>query len=171
MSKQITICGDLHGKFDDLLVILHKNGLPSAENPYIFNGDFVDRGKRGLEVFLILLLCFIAIPGAVYLNRGNHEDIIMNQRYGFIREVQSKYKKNHEKLLKLIEGVYRYLPLGTIINNKVLVVHGGISDSTDLEMIRSLDRGKYASLLRPPLSDSSAPGSEVINKVEWKQKL
>ncbi|KAJ8978307.1 hypothetical protein NQ317_008179 [Molorchus minor] len=51
--------------------------------------------------------------------------------------------KNSEKLLKLIEGVYRYLPLGTIVNNKVLIVHGGISDSTDLEMIRSLDRGKY----------------------------
>ncbi|KAJ8922782.1 hypothetical protein NQ315_007817 [Exocentrus adspersus] len=170
ISKQITVCGDLHGKFDDLLVILHKNGLPSVENPYVFNGDFIDRGKRGLEVLLILLISLLALPGAVYLNRGNHEDIIMNQRYGFIREVQSKYRKNSEKLLRLIEGVYRYLPLGTIVNNKVLIVHGGISDSTDLEMIRSLDRGKYASLLRPPLSDSStAPGSDTINKVEWKQ--
>ncbi|XP_030767098.1 serine/threonine-protein phosphatase rdgC [Sitophilus oryzae] len=169
LSKQITICGDLHGKFDDLLVILHKNGLPSAENPYIFNGDFVDRGKRGLEVILILLLCFIAFPGGIYLNRGNHEDHIMNQRYGFIREVQSKYRKNHERLLKLFEGVYRWLPLGTIINNKVLVVHGGISDTTDLEMIRSLEREKYVSLLRPPLGDSSAPGAEAIDKLEWKQ--
>ncbi|XP_057659021.1 serine/threonine-protein phosphatase rdgC isoform X1 [Diorhabda carinulata] len=169
ITKQLTVCGDLHGKFDDLLVILHKNGLPSIDNPYVFNGDFVDRGKRGLEVFLILLLCLLAIPGAVYLNRGNHEDIIMNQRYGFIREVQSKYKKNHEKLLRLIEGVYRYLPLGTIVNNKVLIVHGGISDITDLDMIKGLDRGRYVSLLRPPLTDSSAPGAEVIDKVEWKQ--
>ncbi|CAG9859784.1 unnamed protein product [Phyllotreta striolata] len=169
MTKQLTVCGDLHGKFDDLLVILHKNGLPSADNPYVFNGDFVDRGKRGLEVFLILLLCLLTIPGGVYLNRGNHEDIIMNQRYGFIREVQSKYKKNHEKLLRLIEGVYRYLPLGTIVNNQVLIVHGGISDITDLDTIKALDRGRYISLLRPPLSDSNAPGAEVIDKMEWKQ--
>ena len=44
----------------------------------------------------------------------------------------------------------------------MLVVHGGISDTTDLDLIRSLDRGKYVSLLRPP-------GTECIDKVEWKQ--
>lgn len=70
----------------------------------------------------------------------------MNSRYGFIREVQSKYRRNSERLLKMIEDVYRWLPLGTVVNNKVLVVHGGISDTTDLDMIRSLDRGKVGVL-------------------------
>ncbi|KAB0798853.1 hypothetical protein PPYR_06733 [Photinus pyralis] len=169
ISKQVTICGDLHGKLDDLLVVFHKNGLPSPENPYVFNGDFVDRGKKGLEVLLLLLACMLVFPGGVFLNRGNHEDHIMNSRYGFVREVQAKYKHNSEKLLKLIEGVYRWLPLGTIVNNKVLIVHGGISDTTDLDLIKSLDRGKYISLLRPPITDSTAPGAELIDKVEWKQ--
>ncbi|KAK5643890.1 hypothetical protein RI129_007735 [Pyrocoelia pectoralis] len=169
ISKQVTICGDLHGKLDDLLVVFHKNGLPSPENPYVFNGDFVDRGKKGLEVLLLLLACMLVFPGGVFLNRGNHEDHIMNSRYGFVREVQAKYKHNSEKLLKLIEGVYRWLPLGTIVNNKVLIVHGGISDTTDLDLIKSLDRGKYVSLLRPPITDSTAPGAEIIDKVEWKQ--
>jgi serine/threonine-protein phosphatase with EF-hands len=144
ISKQVTICGDLHGKLDDLLVVFHKNGLPSPENPYVFNGDFVDRGKKGLEVFLLLLSCFLVFPGGVFLNRGNHEDNVMNTRYGFIREVHQKYKNNAERLLKLIDEVYRWLPLGTIVNNRVLVVHGGISDSTDLDLIRSLDRGKVS---------------------------
>ncbi|XP_041972706.1 serine/threonine-protein phosphatase rdgC [Aricia agestis] len=169
ISSQITICGDIHGKLDDLLVIFHKNGLPSTENPYIFNGDFVDRGKKGLEVFLLLLACMLAFPGGVFLNRGNHEDLIMNARYGFIREVQLKYRHNAERLLKLIENVYRWLPLGTIINNRVFVVHGGISDTTDLDMVRSLERDKYASLLRPPVNEGAAPGAEGIDKVEWKQ--
>nr|XP_018916539.1 PREDICTED: serine/threonine-protein phosphatase rdgC [Bemisia tabaci] len=170
-SKQVTICGDLHGKLDDLLVVFHKNGLPSAENPYIFNGDFVDRGKKGLEVLLLLLVCLLAFPDGVFLNRGNHEDHVMNTRYGFIREVRSKYKNNYERLLQLIELVYRWLPLGTLVNNKVLVVHGGISDITDLTLLKGLSRSKYVSLLRPPVLEqpSPVPGSEVIDKAEWKQ--
>lgn len=42
----------------------------------------------------------------------------------------------------MIETVYQYLPLGTLVNNEVLIVHGGISDITDLERIKSIDRRK-----------------------------
>ncbi|KAK9876632.1 hypothetical protein WA026_014011 [Henosepilachna vigintioctopunctata] len=168
LAKQITVCGDLHGKFDDLLCIFHKNGFPSHENPYVFNGDFVDRGRRGIEVFIALLCLFLLYPEAIFLNRGNHEDSVMNSRYGFIREVQQKYPRTSAHILKLIEGVYRWLPLGTLINNKVLVVHGGISDVIDLDAVKEIERGKYVSLLRPPLSNG-AKGSDCVDKAEWKQ--
>lgn len=46
--------------------------------------------------------------------------------------------------MKLIEEVYRWLPLGSIVNNRILIVHGGISDTTDLDLIKSLDRGKVS---------------------------
>lgn len=42
----------------------------------------------------------------------------------------------------LIDEVYRWLPLGSLLNNRVLVVHGGFADSTDLEYIKTIDRGK-----------------------------
>jgi serine/threonine-protein phosphatase with EF-hands len=76
------------------------------------------------------------------LNRGNHEDSVMNHRYGFTREVHQKYKHNADRLLKLIDQVFRHLPLGTLINNKIFVVHGGISETTDLNLIASVRRSK-----------------------------
>ncbi|CAH1719768.1 unnamed protein product [Chironomus riparius] len=165
-SKTVTVVGDLHGKLDDLLVILYKNGLPSHTNCYVFNGDFVDRGKKSLEVLLILLSCFLIFPGCVMLNRGNHEDSVMNHRYGFTREVHQKYRHNADRLLKLIDQVYRHLPLGTLINNKIFVVHGGISENTDLNLIASVRRSKYISILRPPTQPAD---DDVDFKTEWKQ--
>ncbi|RHY99165.1 hypothetical protein DYB35_011314 [Aphanomyces astaci] len=73
-SPHMTIVGDLHGQLDDLLLIFRENGLPSPDNPYIFNGDIVDRGSRGVECALILFTFAVVFPQYVHINRGNHED-------------------------------------------------------------------------------------------------
>ncbi|XP_008324463.1 serine/threonine-protein phosphatase with EF-hands 2 [Cynoglossus semilaevis] len=149
-TKEITICGDLHGHLEDLLLIFYKNGLPSGEKPYVFNGDFVDRGKNSLEILLILFGFLLVYPHDVHLNRGNHEDHIVNLRYGFTKEVLGKYRVHGKKILKLLKKIFCWLPLATVIDHKVLVVHGGISDATDLDTIARVDRHKYVSALRPP---------------------
>uniref|UniRef100_A0A8C4F6B4 Serine/threonine-protein phosphatase with EF-hands n=1 Tax=Dicentrarchus labrax TaxID=13489 RepID=A0A8C4F6B4_DICLA len=149
-TKEITICGDLHGHLEDLLLIFYKNGLPSSEKPYVFNGDFVDRGKNSLEILLILFGFLLVYPNDVHLNRGNHEDHIVNLRYGFTKEVLGKYRMHGKKILKLLQKIFSWLPLATVIDHKVLIVHGGISDTTDLNTIARVDRHKYVSVLRPP---------------------
>ncbi|XP_070780644.1 serine/threonine-protein phosphatase with EF-hands 2-like [Enoplosus armatus] len=149
-TKEITICGDLHGHLEDLLLIFYKNGLPSSEKPYVFNGDFVDRGKNSLEILLILFGFLLVYPNDVHLNRGNHEDHIVNLRYGFTKEVLGKYRMHGKRILKLLQKIFSWLPLATVIDHKVLIVHGGISDTTDLDTIARVDRHKYVSALRPP---------------------
>uniref|UniRef100_A0A3Q1FXF5 Serine/threonine-protein phosphatase n=1 Tax=Acanthochromis polyacanthus TaxID=80966 RepID=A0A3Q1FXF5_9TELE len=138
-NQEITICGDLHGHLEDLLLIFYKNGLPSSEKPYVFNGDFVDRGKNSLEILLILFGFLLVYPNDVHLNRGNHEDHIVNLRYGFTKEVLGKYRVHGKKILKLLQKIFSWLPLATVIDHKVLIVHGGISDMTDLNLSWSLE--------------------------------
>ncbi|XP_020746913.1 serine/threonine-protein phosphatase with EF-hands 1 isoform X1 [Odocoileus virginianus] len=188
-SKEITICGDLHGKLDDLFLIFYKNGLPSASNPYVFNGDFVDRGKNSMEILMILFVSFLVYPNDLHLNRGNHEDFMMNMRYGFTKEILHKYKLHGKKILQILEEVYTWLPIGTIIDNEVLVIHGGISESTDLNLLHRLERNKMRSVLMPPIPmdgdcaekknklgttsllgiRTSGSFSEQLTKQEWEQ--
>ncbi|XP_048338702.1 serine/threonine-protein phosphatase with EF-hands 2 isoform X2 [Sphaerodactylus townsendi] len=146
-NEEITVCGDLHGQLNDLFVIFYKNGLPSPAKKYVFNGDFVDRGKQSIEILIILFTYLLIYPKEVHLNRGNHEDYMINLRYGFTKEVMRKYREHGNKILKLLRHVFSCLPLATLIDKKVLIVHGGVSDTTDLEQLARIDRRKVFSLL------------------------
>ena len=72
---------------------------------------------------------------------GNHESETMNQMYGFHGEVKSKY---NAKMSDIFTEVYNWLPLAQVINEKVLVMHGGLfsEDSVTLDDIRKVDRNR-----------------------------
>ncbi|XP_071600248.1 serine/threonine-protein phosphatase with EF-hands 2 [Heliangelus exortis] len=165
-SEEITVCGDLHGQLDDLFLIFYKNGLPSPSKSYVFNGDFVDRGKQSLEILLILFAFLLIYPKEVHLNRGNHEDHMVNLRYGFTKEVMQKYKVHGKKILKMIHNVFCWLPLATLIDQKVLIIHGGISDTTDLDMLEKIKRNKFMSVLRGKERKESSGNVEVQEIIE-----
>ncbi|EDL05264.1 protein phosphatase, EF hand calcium-binding domain 2, isoform CRA_b [Mus musculus] len=170
-SEEVTVCGDLHGQLDDLIFIFYKNGLPSPERAYVFNGDFVDRGKDSVEVLMVLFAFMLVYPKEFHLNRGNHEDHLVNLRYGFTKEVMHKYKIHGKKILRTLQDVFCWLPLATLVDEKVLVLHGGVSDKTDLELLAKLDRHKGESLPLAPDADCVADGGGVLEPTpeEWKQ--
>lgn len=90
-EEEITVCGDIHGQYYDLLNIFKINGNPSESNPYLFNGDFIDRGSFSVEVIMTMLAWKVAYPNHFFMSRGNHETKQLNKLYGFYGEVNSKY--------------------------------------------------------------------------------
>ncbi|KAI5741034.1 hypothetical protein M8J76_009768 [Diaphorina citri] len=140
-EAKFTVCGDIHGQFYDLMNIFELNGLPSPDNPYLFNGDFVDRGSFSVECIFTLFGFKLLYPNHFFMARGNHESAYMNQIYGFEGEVKSKYT---DLMAQFFTEVYNWLPLCHCINNKVLVMHGGLfsSDNVTLEDIRTIDRNR-----------------------------
>ena len=133
-DKEITVCGDIHGQFYDLLNLFSINGKPSEDNAYLFNGDFIDRGSFSVEVIILLLSWKALYPKHFYMSRGNHESKNLNKLYGFEGEVKKKYDV---KMYDLFSQLFCTLPIGHCINQKILVVHGGLfaKDGIKLEDI------------------------------------
>ena len=65
------IVGDTHGQYQDVIKLFEEQGFPSSTNPYLFNGDFVDRGSMGVEIVIALLAWKLYDPTCIYFNRGN----------------------------------------------------------------------------------------------------
>ena len=72
VDTPVTICGDIHGQFYDLME-LFKVGDECPKVNYLFLGDFVDRGFNSVETFLLLLGLKVRYPDRITLIRGNHE--------------------------------------------------------------------------------------------------
>eukprot|EP01105_Mastigella_eilhardi_P008675 TRINITY_DN2097_c0_g2_i1.p1 TRINITY_DN2097_c0_g2~~TRINITY_DN2097_c0_g2_i1.p1 ORF type:complete len:529 (+),score=138.16 TRINITY_DN2097_c0_g2_i1:39-1589(+) len=137
-GQTFTVVGDTHGQFYDLLRIFDTCGLPSAERPYLFNGDYVDRGSWSCEIILTLFALKAAMPTAVHLARGNHETLTMNKLYGFEGEVKAKYS---DSLFELFQESFGSLPVAHVLRPPqpkddagVFVVHGGLFSRDDVTL-------------------------------------
>ena len=86
LEAPIKICGDIHGQYYDLLRLFENGGFPPAAN-YLFLGDYVDRGKQGLETICLILAFKIKFPENFFILRGNHECASINRIYGFFVKI------------------------------------------------------------------------------------
>lgn len=153
-GNEFTVCGDVHGQYYDLMNIFQLNGKPSETNPYLFNGDFIDRGSFSVECILLLFAYKLAYPHHMHLARGNHESKNLNKLYGFEGEVRQKYD---ETLYEMFCEAFCALPLAHVINDSVFVVHGGLfsSDDVTLKDIRETHR------FREP------PEEGILSEILW----
>ncbi|KAK4518907.1 mitochondrial acyl carrier protein [Mucor velutinosus] len=128
VNAPVTLCGDIHGQFYDLVKIFEVGGdLPNTS--YIFMGDFVDRGRYSLETLTLLLLYKLKYPDRITLTRGNHES----------HECLAKYQNS--RVWEWCCTVFDYLPLAAVIDGSVFCVHGGLSpELPSIDSIRTLFR-------------------------------
>ncbi|KAL3110080.1 hypothetical protein niasHT_015683 [Heterodera trifolii] len=139
LQPPVVLCGDIHGQFRDLLRIFKTMGFP-PDKKYLFLGDYVDRGTQSLET-MVLLFCYkVKYPDSVILLRGNHECSNMNRAYGFFEEVERRYgQMDAYALWNHFNQTFAWLPYVGLIGNKILCMHGGISDKlTSLEQLNDL---------------------------------
>uniref|UniRef100_A0A2K5HYI2 Serine/threonine-protein phosphatase n=1 Tax=Colobus angolensis palliatus TaxID=336983 RepID=A0A2K5HYI2_COLAP len=119
----VTVCGDVHGQFHDLMELFRIGGK-SPDTNYLFMGDYV----RYREHITIL--------------RGNHESRQITQVYGFYDECLRKY--GNANVRKYFTDLFDYLPLTALVDGQIFCLHGGLSPSIDiLDHIRALDRAGY----------------------------
>ena len=137
------VFGNLYGIYDDLMRFFESYGNPSDDNPmgditvmqYIFLGDFCDRGFHSLEVIFLLFALKIKYPQFIYLIRGHHEDKNINIKYGLGQECIDRLSddiRDPQSIFVNINKAFDLLPFGVLVDNNILMVHGGIGSSINI---------------------------------------
>jgi len=162
------IFGDTHGQFRDVLLFLEHYGWPEEAGPtFVFNGDFVDRGKHQLETVCLLFALKLAYPSKVVLVRGNHEDEPQSNHMGeagFEFECMSKLGEDFgQHVSRDVFRAFEMLPLACLLGSEILVVHGGIGDGE-----WTLD---YLENVKRPLRHEDLDQDNVVYNVLWSDPM
>ena len=152
LESPITVCGDIHGQYPDLLKLFEIGSFPPNTN-YIFMGDYVDRGKQSIECICLLLAYKIKYEENFFILRGNHECGSINRIYGFFDECKRRY---NVKIWKHFVDLFNCLPIAASIDDKIFIVHGGLSP--ELKLIENLNK-----IMRP----TDVPEEGLICDLLW----
>ncbi len=139
--------GDLHGDVQALAIclkILKDNEIINdsfqiiqPDTYFFFLGDMVDRGEHQIDMLSLVLLFAMKNMGKVFLIRGNHEDLVYRDLYGFHNQLETLYKKENQNeifskndpIYKSISLFYNLMPDVAFVGcngNYLQCCHGGI---------------------------------------------
>jgi hypothetical protein len=140
-GAEIFFHADYHGDIRSLisdLTWLNKEGyldgfkIAKPQFNMVFLGDYADRGRYGVEVFYTLLRLKLANPDSVFLLRGNHEEITIAAKYGFLSEGILKYGAAFDA--QKVARAYDFLPVVLYVGTAGSFIqchHGGMEPGFD----------------------------------------
>eukprot|EP01105_Mastigella_eilhardi_P005599 TRINITY_DN17261_c0_g1_i1.p1 TRINITY_DN17261_c0_g1~~TRINITY_DN17261_c0_g1_i1.p1 ORF type:complete len:340 (-),score=80.58 TRINITY_DN17261_c0_g1_i1:80-1036(-) len=138
VAPPVTVVGDLHGQFYDLLELFRVAGdLPRTN--YLFLGDYTNVGHFGVETVCLLLCLKLRYPSRLIMLRGNNDCRPLTQVYGFYQECLRKY--GNPLVWSYICEVFDCMSVAAVIEGKIFCVHGGLAENAmSIDQIRVLDR-------------------------------
>ncbi|MFP3952035.1 MAG: metallophosphoesterase [Candidatus Bathyarchaeia archaeon] len=132
----IVIVGDIHGDFNSLKRIIEKTNIidrmEKSDSQYlVFLGDYIDRGSQQIEVLHTVLRLLNEHPNQVFPLRGNHEGPrdLRASPHDFPQHLRYHYGESGIKLYNSFQQLFENFYVAAYINEKALLVHGGIPTS------------------------------------------
>ncbi len=142
-SGPIDIIGDVHGCYDELIILLKKLGykLESPDKLYhpenrklVFLGDLVDRGPKIVEV--LKLVMHLVKEEQAYCVQGNHDNKLYRKLIGrnvqvkngledSMRQLDKEPKSFIEEVLNFLKHLESHLIFD---QNRLVVAHAGIKE-------------------------------------------
>lgn len=171
IPDSLVIVGDLHGDLKSLLAIMHgirfQKFLANSNNKLIFLGDYINRGSNSVGVLRVLFYLKREYPDSVILMCGNHEAM---ERYScsahtLPQELEEHFGKPGITIYERLLSLFRLLPKVTIIENQLLLVHGGVPTSTDKTGLRDAIMRESDDIIEELLWND--PRSDIPNNMDW----